>query len=269
MTIGLENITVKKFNSNQSIHSEHDVLAIETPIALVYNGISHVVMMATPKDLDYFAIGFSLTEGIIQSINEIYNIEIIKVINGYEVHIELSSRRFFELKQKRRNLTGRTGCGICGTEQIDQVCTLLPILSSNHSINLSHFNQVLSALKRVQPVGEQTGCTHAAILLDLQGNFIAGFEDIGRHVALDKLLGFRAKQLRNNSNFSETIVVVSSRASYEMVQKTINCGIEILMAVSAATSLAVDMAVKSNLTLIGFFKNEKGVIYSGSHRIRE
>ena len=268
MTIGLEHITVEKFNSNQPIHSEHDVLAIETPVALVYNGISHVVMMATPKDLDYFAIGFSLTEGIIQSLDDIYSIDIIKVTNGFEVHIELSSRRFFELKQKRRNLTGRTGCGICGTEQIEQVCNILPTLSSTHFIELSYFNQALSALKRVQTVGEQTGCTHAAILLDLAGNFIAGFEDIGRHVALDKLLGFRAIQLKKNPNFPQGVIVVSSRASYEMVQKTIHCGIEILMAVSAATSMAVDMAKKSNLTLIGFFKNDKGVIYSASHRIR-
>lgn len=268
MTIGLEHITVEKFNSNQPIHSEHDVLAIETPVALVYNGISHVVMMATPKDLDYFAIGFSLTEGIIQSLDDIYSIDIIKVTNGFEVHIELSSRRFFELKQKRRNLTGRTGCGICGTEQIEQVCNILPTLSSTHFIELSYFNQALSALKRVQTVGEQTGCTHAAILLDLVGNFIAGFEDIGRHVALDKLLGFRATQLKKNPNFPQGVIVVSSRASYEMVQKTIHCGIEILMAVSAATSMAVDMAKKSNLTLIGFFKNDKGVIYSASHRIR-
>ncbi|OCG03190.1 formate dehydrogenase accessory sulfurtransferase FdhD [Gilliamella sp. wkB112] len=267
MTIGIETIAVNKFNHSQLQHTEQDVLAIEKPVALVYNGISHVVMMATPKDLDYFAIGFSLTEKIIESVSEIYGIDIIENSKGIEVHIELSSRRFLELKTKRRNLSGRTGCGICGTEQIDQVCQIIPSLPLTSSIKLTNFSNVLANLKQVQIVGSQTGCTHAAVWLDVQGNFIAGFEDIGRHVALDKLLGFRAKQLQNLSNDNKGLILVSSRASYEMVQKTAVCGIEILLAVSAATSMAVDMAKQCNLTLVGFFRGDKGVIYSGESRI--
>ncbi|WP_392562033.1 formate dehydrogenase accessory sulfurtransferase FdhD [Orbus sturtevantii] len=258
----IKTIAVNKFNAATIASLQTDMIAIEMPVALIYNGISHVVMMATPKDLDYFAIGFSLTEGIIQSPNEIYGIEIQTSPKGIEVHIELSSRRFMALKEKRRNLTGRTGCGICGTEQIDEVCKLLPQLPLLAHISLVDFTDSLKYLKQVQIVGEQTGCTHAAVWLSLSGEFIAGFEDVGRHVALDKLLGYRAKQTNQQG-----IILVSSRASYEMVQKVASCGIEILLAVSAATSMAVDMAQQCNLTLVGFFRGEKGVIYNAKERL--
>jgi FdhD protein len=267
MAIGIESILVRKFKNSELQNPQPDTLAIEKPIALIYNGISHVVMMATPKDLHYFAIGFSLTENIIQSVNDIYSIDVVNSPKGIEVQIELSSRRFSELKEKRRNLTGRTGCGICGTEQIDQVYQTIPSLPLTSQIKLTDFSATLNYLSQVQHVGEQTGCTHAAVWLDLKGQFIAGFEDIGRHVALDKLLGFRAMQLPNNANFRQGVVLVSSRASYEMVQKAANCGVEILLAVSAATSMAVDLAKQCHLTLLGFFRGDKGVIYSGEDRL--
>ncbi|OCG22163.1 formate dehydrogenase family accessory protein FdhD [Gilliamella sp. App2-1] len=267
MAIGIESILVRKFKNSEMQSSQPDVLAIEKPVALIYNGISHVVMMATPKDLHYFAMGFSLTENIIQSVNDIYGIDVIDTPKGIEVQIELSSRRFSELKEKRRNLTGRTGCGICGTEQIEQVCQFIPSLPLMSQIKLTDFSDSLSYLSQVQQVGKQTGCTHAAVWLDLNGQFMAGFEDIGRHVALDKLLGFRAMQLPNNSKYQYGVVLVSSRASYEMVQKTANCGVEFLLAVSAATSMAVDLAKQCHLTLLGFFRDNKGVIYSGEERL--
>ena len=269
MSTGIETITVNKFQTNQLQLPENDYLAIEQPVALIYNGISHVVMMATPKDLDYFAIGFSLTEKIIESVNDIFGIDIIETAKGIEVHIELASRRFIALKERRSSLTGRTGCGICGTEHIDQVCQIAPILSFNDKIVLSDFDHSLTYLKQVQLVGQQTGCTHAAVWLDLHGNFIAGFEDIGRHVALDKLLGYRAKHCQNNNQMPKGVVLISSRASYEMVQKITCCGIEILLAVSAATSMAVNMAKQSNLTLVGFYRGDKGVIYSARDRISQ
>ncbi|RKS87747.1 FdhD protein [Orbus hercynius] len=262
MVLTTQTVNVNKFNDHIFKPTQLDMIAIEKPVALIYNGISHVVMMATPKDLAHFALGFSLTERIIDNPNEIYGIDIEETPKGIEVHIELSSRRFMQLKAQRRNLTGRTGCGICGTEQIDQVCKLSANLPTTTQIMLQHFVDAPNNLKRVQVVGEQTGCTHAAVWLSTQGQFIAGFEDIGRHVALDKLLGYRAKQ-----HDQQGIILVSSRASYEMVQKVANCGVEILFAVSAATSMAVEMAEQCNLTLVGFFRGEKGVVYSGKHRL--
>lgn len=269
MTIGIEKINMNKFKHGQLQPLQEDTVAIERPVALIYNGISHVVMMATPKDLNYFAIGFSLTENIIESIDEIYGIDIIDTEQGIEVHIDLSSRRFMQLKENRRYLTGRTGCGICGSEQIEQVCQFIPPLPLCDKIHLSDFHQSLNDLTKVQTVGSQTGCTHAAVWLDLNGNFIAGFEDIGRHVALDKLLGYRAElQQKHNQNI-KGIILVSSRASYEMVQKTARCGVEFLFAVSAATSMAIEQAKQSQLTLVGFFRGAQGVIYSHSERIIE
>lgn len=267
MTVGIEKCSVNKFKHGQLQPLQEDVVAIERPVALIYNGISHVVMMATPKDLNYFAIGFSLTEKIIESVDEIYGIDIIDSEQGIEVHIELSSRRFMQLKEKRRNLTGRSGCGICGTEQLEQVCQFIPPLSLNDKIHLSDFEQSLNYLKEVQTVGGQTGGTHAAVWLDLNGNFIAGFEDVGRHVALDKLLGYRATFLRNQN--LKGVILVSSRASYEMIQKTARCGVEILFAVSAATSMAIEQAKQCQLTLVGFFRDTQGVIYSTKERILE
>lgn len=257
-----KSLSVTKFQESKLQSTQNDVIAVEMPVALVYNGISHVVMMATPKDLENFALGFSLTEGIIQEPSEIYGIDIEQTTKGIEVQIELSSRRFSALKEKRRNLTGRTGCGICGTEQIDEVCKVLPYLKTRTKLSLADFKESLHYLKQVQVVGQQTGCTHAAVWLDNGGQFLAGFEDIGRHVALDKLLGYRAKQ-----TVQDGIIVVSSRASYEMVQKVANCGVEVLFAVSAATSMAVNMAEQCNLTLVGFFRGEKGVIYAGHQRL--
>ncbi|MCX8649130.1 formate dehydrogenase accessory sulfurtransferase FdhD [Gilliamella sp. B2776] len=269
MTNGTTSLKVNKFNNSTLQNPQTDKIAIEKPVALIYNGISHVVMMATPKDLDYFAIGFSLTENIIQSVNDIYGIDIIERSKGIEVNIELSSRRFAQLKEKRRNLTGRTGCGICGTEQIEQVCQRISPLQIKDKIVLSNFSESLSYLTQVQSVGKQTGCTHAAVWLDLNGQLLAGFEDIGRHVALDKLLGYRAKQQQLNDRVQKGVILVSSRASYEMVQKTAICGIEILLAVSAATSMAIENAKQNNITLIGFFRGDKGVIYSDFGRILE
>ncbi|XKM14404.1 formate dehydrogenase accessory sulfurtransferase FdhD [Orbaceae bacterium ac157xtp] len=258
----IKQIFVDAFSPN--IYSKQDVVAVEVPVALSYNGISHAVMMATPKDLEHFALGFSLTERIISSVSEIYGIDVIETEQGYMIDIELSSRRFQKLKETRRNLTGRTGCGICGAEQLQHVIQPISTLPNTLSFSLENFANASNYLRNVQQVGKQTGCTHAAVWLDDKGNFIAGFEDIGRHVALDKLLGYRTKQQNQKG-----IILVSSRASYEMVQKASICGVEALLAVSAATSLAIELAEKVNLTLIGFFRDKTGVIYAHPGRIRE
>lgn len=255
-------VIVDKFNKDIILPPQTDIVAAEVPVALVYNGISHVVMMATPKDLIHFAIGFSLTEGIIENVSEIYGVDIDCNEKGITLNIELASRRFMLLKERRRSLAGRTGCGICGTEQLNQIYQTIKILPFSNQIKLNDFQYSLPLLKQIQTVGEQTGCTHAAVWLDLKGQFIAGFEDIGRHVALDKLLGFRAKQTQQQG-----VILVSSRASYEMVQKAAKCGVEFLFAVSAATSLAITTAQQCQLTLVGFFRGDRGVIYSGQQRI--
>ncbi|MCL2899246.1 formate dehydrogenase accessory sulfurtransferase FdhD [Brenneria tiliae] len=241
-----------------------DWLAEEVPVALVYNGISHVVMMASPKDLELFALGFSLSEGIIAAPQDIYGIDVQPVCNGIEVQIELSSRRFAGLKNRRRAMDGRTGCGVCGVEQLAEIGKPVAPLPFTQTFSLSRLESALAQLQQVQLAGQLTGCTHAAAWITPDGALRGGCEDVGRHVALDKLLGMRAKQ-----PWRQGAVLVSSRASYEMVQKSAMCGVEILFAVSAATSLAVEVAERCNLTLAGFCRPGRATIYTHPQRLSE
>ncbi|HAV1648808.1 TPA: formate dehydrogenase accessory sulfurtransferase FdhD [Enterobacter hormaechei subsp. steigerwaltii] len=245
-------------------HATPDFLAEEVPVALVYNGISHVVMMASPKDLELFAIGFSLSEGIIAHPQEIYGMDVVQACNGLEVQIELSSRRFMGLKERRRALAGRTGCGVCGVEQLNDIGKPVAPLPFTQTFNLGNLDKALEHLNDVQPIGQLSGCTHAAAWLLPSGEIVGGHEDVGRHVALDKLLGRRA---REDAVWQQGAALVSSRASYEMVQKAAMCGVEFLFAVSAATTLAVEVAERCNLTLVGFCKPGRATIYTHPQRL--
>ncbi|KZQ90595.1 formate dehydrogenase accessory sulfurtransferase FdhD [Enterobacter hormaechei] len=245
-------------------HATPDFLAEEVPVALVYNGISHVVMMASPKDLELFAIGFSLSEGIIAHPQEIYGMDVVQACNGLEVQIELSSRRFMGLKERRRALAGRTGCGVCGVEQLNDIGKPVAPLPFTQTFNLGNLDKALEHLNDVQPIGQLSGCTHAAAWVLPSGEIVGGHEDVGRHVALDKLLGRRA---REDAVWQQGAALVSSRASYEMVQKAAMCGVEILFAVSAATTLAVEVAERCNLTLVGFCKPGRATIYAHPQRL--
>ncbi|MFU2088784.1 formate dehydrogenase accessory sulfurtransferase FdhD [Avibacterium avium] len=261
-------IFFKKLTNSQQkgndflLEEREDHLAVETPVALVYNGISHTVMMCSPQDLEDFALGFSLTEGIIEKPADIYGIDVEETCNGIEVQIEIATRCFVALKERRRTLAGRTGCGICGTEQLDQIHKNLPILHCTYVLDISLLDDCLKKLHSAQQLGQQTGSTHAAAFFDLQGNLLAIREDVGRHVALDKLLGWHATQPTQQG-----FVLISSRASYEMVQKVVSAGIECLVAISAATALAVQQAKQSQLTLIGFAREGRATVYTGKERL--
>jgi FdhD protein len=245
-----------------TVQSGHDWLAEEVPVALVYNGVSHAVMMATPHELALFALGFSLAEGIVASPQDIYDIEERQGTRGIELHIELAGRAFEALKQRRRNLVGRTGCGVCGTEQLEDVCRPLPVLPFTQRFPLAALDHCLVQLKERQRLGQQTGCTHAAAWLSPTGTMLGQCEDVGRHVALDKLLGLRARQ-----GWHDGAALVTSRASYEMVQKAAQCGVEILFAVSAATSLAVDTAIQYGVSLVGFSRPGRATLYTHPERL--
>lgn len=245
-------------------HPQHDDVAEEVPVALVYNGISHVVMMASPKDLTHFAMGFSLSEGIIESPRDIFGMDVVPSCNGLEVQIELSSRRFMGLKERRRALAGRTGCGVCGVEQLNDIGKPVSPLPFSQIFNLGNLDRALKHLNDFQPTGKLTGCTHAAAWVMPFGDLTGGHEDVGRHVALDKLLGRRAVE---GERWRRGAVLVSSRASYEMVQKSAMCGVEILFAVSAATTLAVEVAERCNLTLVGFCKPGRATVYTHPQRL--
>lgn len=239
-----------------------DTLAVETPVALVYNGLSHAVMMASPQDLEHFALGFTLSEGIAADAAEVYDIEVKPACQGLEVRVELSARRFAELKARRRQLAGRTGCGLCGVEQLDALFQPLPALALTQRFSRGVFEPALSALHGAQPMARACGATHAAAWVGAGGALEACFEDVGRHVALDKLLGWRAR-----AGVLAGFVLVTSRASYEMVDKCVRCGVELLAAVSAPTSLAVELATRHGLTLAGFVRPGRANVYSHPERL--
>ncbi|WP_299015644.1 formate dehydrogenase accessory sulfurtransferase FdhD [uncultured Photobacterium sp.] len=240
-----------------------DFIAEEVPVALIYNGISHAVMMATPSELKSFAIGFSLSERIIKDIKEIKHIEIKNNIEGVEVHIELQMRRFMALKERRRSMVGRTGCGLCGVEHLKQAIKPVSQVSNANTISLSVINQSIDVLRQSQLLARTTGCTHAAVWLDPTGEVKAIYEDVGRHIAMDKLIGARAQ----SEGLQQGAILITSRASYEIVQKATSVGVEILLAVSAPTALAIKLANDSGLTLVGFCREGRAVIYTHKHRI--
>lgn len=240
-----------------------DYVANEVRVALVYNGISHTVMLASPENLEEFAIGFTLSERIVSHVNEIKGVDLEFTPEGVLIQVEITQRCFMELKQQRRNMAGRTGCGLCGVAQLEEAVKPVIRVDSDARFNIDHLQIALGQLKENQHHFKLTGATHAAMGLDAEGQIIAAFEDIGRHIALDKLIGgFSMRQAQR-----PVAALLTSRASFEMVQKAASANIQILFAMSAVTSLALELAEKSNITLIGFCRNGRATLYTHGYRL--
>ena len=240
-----------------------DYLANEVRVALVYNGIAHTVMLASPQDLEAFAIGFTLSERIVSHINDIKGVELEFTSEGVLIQVEINQRCFMELKQQRRNMAGRTGCGLCGVAQLEEAVKPVMRVDSDARFNIEHLQVALGKIQDNQQHFKLTGATHAAMGLNHQGQIIAAYEDIGRHIALDKLIGaFSAQNVER-----PVAVLLTSRASFEMVQKAASANIQILFAMSAVTSLALELAEKSNITLIGFCRNGRATLYTHGYRL--
>lgn len=244
---------------------QDDMLAEETPVALAYNGISHATMLVTPEHLEDFAVGFSLTEGIIDHVREIRDIHLDVQAQGIVIELDIAGAPMDRLKIRRRAMAGRTGCGLCGVETLPEVLRdIAPVGAGTHwsATRLAHG---LRAMRENQTLHSRTGATHAAAWLSPQGELICVREDVGRHNALDKLLGALARDGRAPADGA---VLVSSRASFEMVQKAAARGATLLAAVSAPTALAQRVATRSNVTLLGFFRDDDFSIYSHAHRVQ-
>jgi FdhD protein len=240
-------------------------IAAEVPIALEYNGISHAVMLATPADFDDFALGFSLSEGLIDRPSEIYDIEVQPSPAGITLAIDVASAAFSRLKAWRRTLAGRTGCGICGTESLDQVLRPVPDLSaSGPRIGPEALGRANAMLPPLQPLQRETGAAHAAAWCAPTGDVVLVREDVGRHNALDKLIGALA---RTRFDPAGGFVLITSRASVEIVQKSARVGIALVAAVSAPTSLAIRVAADCGQTLVGFARGAEFSLYTHEHRI--
>jgi FdhD protein len=251
-------------------------LAEEVPVALVYNGISHAVMLATPQDLEDFALGFSLSEGIIDSPDDLLDAEVtlsdLSVSEslagvqeqGLSLELKVTLRCFMRLKERRRTLAGRTGCGLCGTESLAEAIRpvrreVVPI-----KVEAAALVRAMAEMPMHQTLSRATGATHAAAWCGLDGALRLVREDVGRHNALDKLVGAMALA---RVDPAEGFIAVTSRASYEMVHKAASAGVGLLAAVSAPTGLAVRTARAAGMTLAGFVRGQRATLYSHPERV--
>ncbi|WP_422002914.1 formate dehydrogenase accessory sulfurtransferase FdhD [Reyranella sp.] len=240
-----------------------EVVAEETAVALVYNGISHAVMMATPCDLDDLARGFSLTEGIVDKAGEIYDIEVEPVGRGIEVRIDIASQRMARLQARRRSLAGRTGCGLCGVDSLEAALRPVAVVQDPSGVSRQAIERAMAALPAEQRINRVNGATHAAGWARADGTLVAVREDVGRHNALDKLGGAIAATERGPGAF----VVVTSRCSYEMVHKAAALGAVAIAAVSAPTSLAIETAQQAGIALLAFVREGRLTVYARPERI--
>jgi FdhD protein len=255
--------SVERWHGNErSIHN--DYIAEEVPVSLDYNDTPHVVMLMTPANLEDFALGFSITEGIILHPKEILSTHVYNRSNGIEVRMEIPENRFCNIADKGRNLTGRTGCGLCGASTLEQAVRYPDPVEGSIKLPMAELVAALTAIGQQQPINQLTGAVHAAAwALPGQGvQYVR--EDVGRHNALDKLIGLL---LRLGKNPAQGYIVITSRASFEVVQKTASVGISVLAAMSAPTGLAIRIAEETGLTLIGFARQNQQVVYTHPHRL--
>lgn len=237
---------------------------VETAINLIYGGLPFAVMMATPTDLEDFAYGFSLTEGIVEHSGDIRAVRVAKEERGLRLEIDLVSERLHAHLARRRALAGRTGCGLCG---IDDLAALPSSRSPEHAaprLSATAIARALTALDDAQPLNRETHAVHAAAWADLDGRLIVVREDVGRHNALDKLIG---ALLRSGTPANEGFVIVTSRCSFELVEKVAAFGARTLIAISAPTSLALERARQHDITLIGIARRDSMTVFHGRERV--
>lgn len=244
-----------------------DWLADEVPVALIFNGISHAVMLATPFELEDFALGFGLTEGLLERPDELYGVDVMDDPAGRRVEMEVSSACFARLKNRRRSMAGRTGCGLCGTESLEQVEPPLKPLARNATpLSPPAIAAALRAMPSHQKLQQRTGATHAAAWCAMDGTVMIVREDVGRHNALDKLVG---AMVTAGVDARDGFACITSRASVEMVRKAVAAGITALIAVSAPTARAVRTAREAGLALAGFARRDDLVLYADADRFGE
>jgi FdhD protein len=238
-------------------------LAAEVPVALVYNGRPHVVMMCTPADLEDFGVGFTVTE-LIADASEIRRVDVVKYARGIELQIEIPAEKADRLAERGRAIVGRTGCGLCGVEVIDDALREPRLVRSSLVTSREALWRASESLHEHQPMNRETNAIHAAAWAASDGTLRVVREDVGRHNALDKVLG---ALVRDKTGASDGFVVVTSRASYELVQKAAVANIPLLAAVSRPTALAVDLAETAGITLVGLLRGRTANVYTHIERI--
>ena len=232
-------------------------IAIEAPIAIEYNGIGYAVMMATPIDFEDFAIGFSLSEGLVSDGSQIHSVDSHHADNGWVLRIQIASAGADRVLERARQRVSESSCGLCGMDNLEQVVRPLPPVSATIDVSNDAVFQALDALRDHQPLNALTGGMHAAAFCHPDGSIVEVREDVGRHNALDKLLGALA---RRGVAASSGFLLLTARCSFELVQKTIVANCPLLVTVSVATSLAVEHAQKSGLKLICLARSDSALL---------
>lgn len=246
------------------IDEARDLVAAEVPVAFAYNGTPFAVMMATPDDLEDFALGFSLSEGIVARPDELRIVAIETSLEGVSVELGIPAECAAALALRQRNLEGRSGCGICGTASIEAVLRPPASVGDGVAITVAALDRALRELHTRQPLNAATGATHAAAWAQADGRIVLVREDVGRHNALDKLIGAMTRAAIDPLH---GFAVVTSRASYEMVMKAAQAGIPLLAAISAPTALAIALAENAGLTLVGFARDDGHSVYAHPWRL--
>jgi FdhD protein len=255
--------TVFRFGTGEPVRSTR-AIPTEVPVNLVYGGIPFAVMMASPADLDDFAVGFSLTEGVIQTPDDIRRIRIEPEERGLRVAIDLIPDRLHEHLARRRVLSGRTGCGLCGIDDFDALPHAHLLSSPAPSVSLAAIRTALVALDSEQALNERTHAVHGAAWADMDGILLFVREDVGRHNALDKLIGALCRAgTKPDSGF----VIVTSRCSFELVEKVAAFGARTLIAISAPTSLALERARHLDITLVAIARHDSVTVFHGLEHI--
>lgn len=236
----------------------------ETPLALTFNRETYAVMMGTPADLEDFAIGFALTEGIVAHAEEIAALEVLEHAQGIELRMELAGPPLAVLTQRRRRLAGPTGCGLCGIDSLAEAVHAPRTVPAGHSVTPDEIARALNAMEPLQTLNAATHAVHAAAYWQAGHGIVALREDVGRHNALDKLAGALA---RAGQSAADGMVLLSSRVSIEMVQKAAALGAPVVVAVSAPTAHAVRLAEAAGMTLVAIARRDGFEVFCGAQRI--
>ena len=237
-------------------------VAIEAPVAIEYGGIGYAVMMATPADLEAYAVGLTLSEGIVGTAEEIEAVDVHQVEGGWIVRVTLPASRMETVVARARTRVSESGCGLCGIESIAQINRPLPPITGRISTTRVAIAAALAALADHQPLGRATGAVHAAAFCAPDGRILFSCEDVGRHNALDKLVGTLALK---GVSATDGFFLLSARCSYELVEKAVRAGCPMLVTISAPTSLAVERAIAAGLTLVALARSDSALILSDPH----
>jgi FdhD protein len=256
-------VSVDRWSQGATTHTTDEV-AEEVPIALIYHNVPHVVMLATPANLEDYAVGFTLSEGLVARPDEIRDVEVTQGADAVDVRITVAWERFTELLQRRRNLTGRTGCGLCGAESAEDAIRDVGQVGPGTPVSIQDLHAAIEQLATLQPINARTGSVHAAAWVVPGQGIQLVREDVGRHNALDKAIG---ALVRGKADLAAGYMLITSRASYEMVQKCATVGISFLAALSAPTAFAVRLAQKSRVTLVAFARRDRHVVYAHPQRL--